>query len=283
MSDLVYLNGEILPREKAKVSIEDRGFLFADGIYEVARCYSGKIFAWEGHYDRLCRGASSLRIPVPLKSDEMRRVAEDLLERNGNREAIVYIQLTRGAAPRAHYFEQGMEPTLVLFTREVPGPNPDLLKKGCQVISAVDNRWGLCYIKTTGLLPNTLAKQAAKEAGAFEALFVRDGFVTEGSSSNCFAVSDGVIRTYPLANILAGITREIVIELINSLGIPLREEAFTLEEFKGADEAFLSGTTTEIMPITGLNGHTFAGGRPGPVTLRVAEAFQRRIDEVRNG
>ncbi len=281
MSDQVYLNGAFVPYEQAMVPVEDRGFQLADGIYEVVQVIGGYLFAMQPHIERLCDGAGELRIPVPLPPAELTAVARRLIAANGVENGIVYIQLTRGVATRVHSFPQEqVDPTLVMLARNTPPAPESQRRDGVGVITVPDNRWGLCYIKTIGLVPNVMAKQKAREAGAFEALFVREGLVTEGSSSNLFAVFEGCIYTYPLANILPGITRQLAIDVCSQAGIPVIQRAFTLEWLRMCPEAFLSSTTMGLVPISSIDGDPVGDGRPGPTFTRALDAFERYVESV---
>ncbi len=273
MTETVYLNGSFMPYGEAKIPIEDRGFQFADGIYEVIQVIDGRTFARDPHLDRLEEGAGVMRIPLPISRNEFRQVIEKLIADNSITNGIVYIQLTRGVARRLHAFPEECQPTLVMFSRDTNPPNPKLRETGAGVVTVPDNRWGLCYVKTVGLVPNIMAKQKAMEAGVLEALFVRDGLVTEGSSSNFFAVADSTVFTHPLANILPGITRQIVIDLCREAGITVLERAFSQDWLAGADEAFLTGTQMTVMPVVSVDGKTVGQGQPGRVTQRILGMF----------
>lgn len=277
---LVYLNGQYLPIEEARVPVEDRGFLFADGLYEVIRVYNGRIFALEPHLRRLADGLRALRIGF-TGLDELGPIAERLLDENGLRsgDATIYIQVTRGAAPRAHAFPSpDVPPTVYVAARPFTPYPAAYYENGVKAITVPDTRWTRCDIKTVALIANVLANQQAKEAGAFEALFVRDGVVIEGSHSNLFAVFGDTLVTYPASNyILAGITRSIVLDIAAELGIPVRQGPILADQLFAAGELFLSGTTTEVMPVVQVDGRPIADGRPGPVTQRIQRAFRERI------
>jgi len=273
---VVYLNGSYVPAEQAVVSVDDRGFLFADGIYEVIRVYRGRPFRLEEHLRRLADGVAALRIPFRDPAG-LAGIADRLLEENGLRDgdAVLYIQVTRGAAPRAHAFPPADVPPTVFVSARPFTPYP--AEHYERAVTVPDTRWSRCDIKSVSLLPNVLANQRAKEAGAFEALFVRDGIVIEGSHSNLFGVFGGTLVTYPACNyILAGITRACVLELAAELGIPAREGPIPFETLWEADELFLSGTTTELMPVVEVDGRAIGGGRPGPVARRLQSAFRER-------
>ena len=276
----VYLNGAYIDAGAATISVDDRGFLFADGVYEVMRVYPGGIFLGDAHVERMRAGLAALHIHT-APADSLLEISERLLDANQlrGRDATIYAQVTRGAAPRKHAFPPADTPTTVYVAARPFKQHPDsYFSEGCTTITVPDTRWSRCDIKTIALLPNVLANQAAHAAGAFEALYVRDGVVIEGSHSNLFAVLDGTLITYPSCNyILTGITRNFVIELARELRIPVRETGLLWEQLYRADELFLSGTTTEVMPIAAVDERQVGGGRPGPVTRRLMEAFRERI------
>jgi D-alanine transaminase len=279
-SVLVYLNGSYVDEGQALVPVNDRGFLFADGVYEVARVYDGRTFRMAEHLVRLSDGLAALGIADPGVAS-LESVGERLLEENDLRggAATIYIQVTRGAAPRRHAFPDPPVPATVYVAARPFVTYPSaFFEDGVAAITLPDTRWSRCDIKSISLLPNVLANQQAHAAEAFEALFVRDGAVLEGSHSNLFGVYDGTLVTYPACNyILPGITRELVLGLADELGIPVRLGAIVSERLGDADELFLSGTTTEIMPVVRVDGRRVGEGRPGPVTRRLQRAFAERI------
>lgn len=277
---LVYLNGDFIPHEDARVPVDDRGFLFADGVYEVVRVYDGRVFLWPEHLQRLHDGLAAVGIADP-DTHRLEDVALRLLAKNGLNEgdATVYVQVTRGAAPRKHAFPSpAVAPTVYVAARPFTTYPADFFQKGVAAITVPDTRWARCDIKSIALLPNVLANQQAHASDAFEALFVRDGVVLEGSHSNLLAVYDDTLVTYPACNyILAGITRELVLELAERVGIAVRLGAIAAERLFEADELFLSGTTTEIMPVARVDGRTVGGGAPGAITRELQQAFRERI------
>lgn len=277
---IVYLNGEYVPYENARVSVDDRGFVFADGIYEVARIYGGRIFLLQPHLDRLRFGLGELRIRADIV-DEIPAIAHKLIAENKTGEATLYIQVTRGAAPRAHAFPSPeVPPTVFIAAKPFKAPPDSYRSDGVAALTVPDTRWSRCDIKSIALLPNVLANQQAKEAGAFEALFVRDDQVIEGSHSNLFGVLDGELLTYAsCGHILTGITRLLVVDKAQELGIPLRERGIPRERLFDTTELFLSGTTTEIMPVVRVDGRPIGDGKPGPVTRRLQELFRKWIEE----
>lgn len=272
----IYLNGEYLPLEKATVSVEDRGFLFADGIYEVVRCYGGRVFEFDAHVERLRHSAQGIRFALPDAVRDLGDIIRRLLVENDLEDTNIYIQCTRGAArPRTHAFPAQVHPTLLVMPQPLYALPTNARAEGVAVITVPDVRWQRCDIKSIMLLPNVMAKTQAREAGAFEAIFVRNGLVTEGSSTNTFAVINGVLRTHPWNNgILGGITRQVILRLATDL-IDVREEAFSLDQMYGAEEVFLTSTTAEILPITHVDGRTIGNGQPGAVTERLYAAFRR--------
>ncbi len=276
---LVYLNREYIPLEEARVSVQDRGFLLADGVYEVIRIYAGRAHEPEKHFERMRNGLTALDIDV-RSLRQVETAAYRLMRENGIEGAgAIYAQVTRGAAPRSHAFPpEGTPPTV--YVRVYPyTPYPETLwEDGADAITVPDNRWARCDIKSIALLPNVLANQAAHAADAFEALFVRDGVITEGSHSNVWAVRAGTLITYPSCNyILSGITRARVFELAHDLGIPAQEAPVFAHELDRVDEVFLSGTTTEIMPVVRVDGREIVDGQPGPLTSKLRDAFRASL------
>jgi D-alanine transaminase len=272
----VYLNGEIIPKEKALVPVDDRGFLFADGIYEVTPAFRGSFFRLELHTERMRRGLEALRIdfdPATLAD-----VHPALLAANGfeaSPTCYVYVQVTRGVAPRAHAFPNPpVRPTVYAFAREFARPAREVWEKGFAAITVPDRRWARVDIKSIALLPNCLAMQAAIDAGAQDAILVKDGVALEGAHANFFSVLDGVVTTHPATNhILHGITRGYMLELCRELRLPLEERPIQVEELARADEAFFTGTTTEVKPVVRIDGRPVGEGRVGPVARRLQEAY----------
>jgi len=278
----VYLNGVYLDRAQAVVSVDDRGFLFGDGVYEVTRAHQGRLFEGERHLRRLARGLDGLGLALPAGlAAALLEISERLLRENALQEgdATVYLQITRGTAPRTHYFPPpGTAPTVFLSATRLKLPE-DVRTRGATVITTPDLRWARCDLKTVNLLPNVLAKQQAAVAGAFEAVLVRDGLMIEGASSNTFAVVGGVLRTHPATHrILAGITREVVLELAAELGIPVAEQAVTLDELAGASELIVTATTADVMPVVQVDGRRVGNGRPGPIAAALHRALLERME-----
>ncbi len=278
MPNIAYVNGQFSPLEQATISIEDRGFQFGDGVYEVVRTYGGVPFRLHDHLLRLESSARAVSIPVPLSGTEWEALIREGVQRSQYAECMVYIQLTRGMAPRAHLFPSAANPTVVLTFREIAGRDAALRRQGVPAVTLPDLRWGRCSVKSLNLLANVLAKQEANDAGAMEAILVKDGLVTEGCSSNVCLVRDGTIITPPLSDqLLAGVTRAVVLELARKAGIVVDEREVPQEELTRVDELFLIGTTIEVLPVSTLNNVPVGGGIPGPVTKAVSEAFRRCI------
>ncbi len=255
----VYLNGRLIPEEQAVVSIDDRGFLFGDGVYEVVHVYGRSLFEWDLHMARLQRSLAAIKLPK-ADQDELLRVArlliDDLASPDG--EASLYLEITRGAHPRAHGFPPPgtTSPTILMWVRPVAPIAQETVQQGVPMITVADDRWAKVWIKTVGLLPNVLAKEKAHAAGAFDAVFVRDGVVTEATSANVFIVQNRVLRTAPSSNyILSGITRQVVLELAEERKLAVDLTPFSVEEMVAADEVFLTGTLTEVLPIRSIDGH----------------------------
>lgn len=278
MTEIAYVNGAFVPIEKAVVSIDDRGFQFADGVYEVVSTYGGRPYAMAAHMERLQRSLNEIRIPFDVAG--LPEIVEQGIRRSGFDEALVYVQITRGVAPRHHEFpSQPLTPTVVMTVKQLRRPDPALHKTGVAVITTRDLRWKRCDIKSIALLPNILAKQQAHEAGAYEALLVDDDDrVTEGSSTSSFRVQGGVVFTSPPGeHILPSITRGVLIDLIAELGIELRQEFSSRSAYLAADEVFLAGTTTEAMPVVRIDDTRIGDGTPGPVTRRIRDAFEASV------
>lgn len=282
----VYLDGRVLPLAEARISPDDRGFLFADGLYEGVAAYHGRLFCWREHMERLAAGLRALEIPFS-GFDELEAAAHDLLDANDLRggDALIYLQVTRGAAPRAHAFpEPAPSPTVYLTARATGRRSPEEIARGVAAVTLPDTRWARCDLKTTALVANVLAHQEAHRRGAFEALLVRDGVVLEGSHTNLFAVRGGVLLTFPEGPyILPGVTRGLVLEDAAALGLPVRLGPLFLAELASVEELFLTGTSTEVMPVVTVDGRTVGEGRPGPVTWRLREAFVRRVETAESG
>jgi len=277
----VYLNGQYLPPDEARISVLDRGFIFGDGVYEVWRVVDGKLFEHGRHDRRLRRGLKSLELEVPGKEiDGLSNVAEKLLRANEltTGEGTFYLEITRGVAPRTHaYPPAGTRATVFAMVSRFEVPHA-LRAAGARAITQPDLRWLRCDIKTIQLLPNVMAKQKAQAAGALEAIFVRDGVVTEGTHTSVLGVRNGELRTHPLSPlILPSVTRELVLDVAREQGVGVREEAFSAKDMLELDELFVSGTTTDITPIVDVDGRRIGSGKPGPVSLALYAGLQSRL------
>lgn len=266
---LVYLNGAFVPYEDAKIPVEDRSVQFADGVYEVVRYYNGRSFRMKEHLDRMERSAAGIELNLP-PVDELRRAMDALVEKQGLSDAAVYVQVTRGSAARKHGLIQA-EPTVIAIARPAQSVRP---RPGLKAVTTSDDRWARCYLKTTALLPNALARERAARLGADDALFVRDGFIMEATASNVFVVKDGRLITPPLTNyILAGITRGAVLDLARQENIPFAEEPISAHTIYDADEVFITGTNSELSPVVEIDGRKIGNGQGGPVFARILAAF----------
>lgn len=280
MSNIVYLNGDYLPRSEARLSVDDRGFFFGDGVYEVTRAVHGRIFEAERHMRRLERGLRELRLDFPGPVETLLEVHERLLHDNNllEAQATVYLQITRGAAPRTHHFPPAGTPLTIFLSASAFTPPDDARARGVSVVTHPDYRWTRCDLKTVNLLPAVMAKQHAVDHGAFETIFVRDTAITEGSHTNVFAVLDGAVRTYPNSNfVLPGVTRDVVVDLARELGYPVNETPVFIHEIPALQELFLTGTTSDVMPVVRVDGRPVGDGRPGPVAKALHEALVVRL------
>ncbi len=277
----VYLNGAYVPREQAMIPADDRGFIFGDGIYEGVRSIDGKMFEWDAHAERMVKGLNGLRIEFGAKRvAELKGVCEQLVRDNeiADGDAFLYLQVTRGSALRTHHFPPAGTPATVYAVATRLTIPRELREKGAKAVTYPDLRWQRCDWKTVNLLGSVLARQVAVEHGAYEAVLMRDGIVTEGAATNVFGVVNGVLRTHPLdQHILPGITRQVVIALIREHGFTLVETPMTEAELRGADELFLCGTSTDVTPIVTLDGTPVAGGTPGPITMKLRESLDARL------
>jgi D-alanine transaminase len=277
MPELAYLNGKVMPISEALVPIEDRGYQFGDAVYEFIASYNGKLFCLEAHLDRLMRSLQGLDFPQ-VDRDGVRQAVLELFKQADLPRAGIYIQISRGTAPRDHAFPASAPLQTVMTIRPIIEKPPELRKNGAAAITVEDLRWALCELKTVQLLPNVMAKQKALEAGAFDAIFVSaEGVVREASSSNVFIVSGGAVVTHPLTrNILPGITRQVVLDICREQAIACEEQFYRVEDLYGADEAFLSGTTTEVLPIVTIDQRRIGDGRVGPVSSRLYQLLRER-------
>ncbi len=278
MSRIAYVNGRYVPFAHASVAVEDRGFQFADGVYEVCAVRDGALIDEGPHLARLERSLGELKMRAPVGMHQLGHIMRETVRLNRVRDGLVYVQISRGVARRDHAFPAGaVKPTLVVTARSLDVARyAALAEKGIAVVTQPDARWGRCDIKSTGLLANVLAKQAARAAGAFEAWLVdRDGFVTEGASTTAWIVdAKGVLRTRALSNaILPGVTRGEILPFLRQLGVELQERAFSVDDLKDAREAFISAATFGVLPVTRIDGKAVGEGKPGLITAKIGKAY----------
>ena len=277
MSEKLYLNGDYVSPDEAKISVFDRGFMFGDGVYEVIPVYSGKLLRCDGHLQRLQHSLDAIGIPNPHSFDEWLEIFSSLIERNyPNADSVIYLQVTRGTMSRRdHAWSADMQPNVLVTCSEQLFVTQDSATAGEKAITLEDTRWSDCHIKTTNLLPNTLLHQKARDQGAIEAILLRDGFAVEGSQSNLYIVKDDIVITPPASrHMLGGITREIVFELCKQNKIIMREKNISEDELHRADEIWLSSSTREILPVVTLNQHAVGKGRPGVVWQQIIQLYQ---------
>jgi D-alanine transaminase len=273
---VVYLNGEFLPLGNAKISVLDRGFIYGDGVYEVVPVYARKPFRMPQHLARLTHSLDGIRLADPHR-DRWAMLIGELIARQPFDNQAVYLQVTRGVAKRDHAFPPGITPTVFMMSNPLAVPTREQVERGVAVITAEDNRWLRCDLKTISLVGNVLMRELAADHDAIETVMFRNGYLTEASASNVLIVREGTIIAPPKDNlILPGITYDATLEIANAIGVPLEVRGVTRAEALGADEMWLSSSSKEVLAITRVDGHAFAGGAPGPVFRRVWEAFQAR-------
>ena len=282
---IVYLNGEYLPLDQAKVSVLDRGFLFADGVYEVIPAYGGHLLRLDEHMQRLQTNLASIRLENPLEENQWFEILEKLLKENPSEDQSVYLQVTRGvAAVRNHGFPDETKPTVFIMVNELKPVNKEVLKQGVSAITLDDIRWKACNIKSISLLGNILLRQEAHDRNAAEAILVNDGLVTEGAASNLFAVIDGVLVTPPTGPcLLPGITRDLILELAQKHKINAEERIIKDSELDKASEIWLTSSTKEILPVIELDGKPVENGLPGPIWEQMIDIYQAYKAELRKG
>jgi len=270
----VYLNGEFLPLSQARIPVLDRGFIFGDGVYEVIPVYARRPFRIDEHLRRLQYSLDGIRLANPYPAAQWTRLIDELIGRCPHRDQSVYLQITRGVAKRDHAFPPDTPPTVFMMTNALSTPSPEAVENGVGAVSAEDNRWLRCDIKSTALLGNVLMRQLAVDAGAAETIMFRDGQLTEGAASNIFVVRGGVILTPPKSNlILPGTTYDVILELAHKAGIPFEVRDLSKAEVESADELWLTSATREVLAIARLDGKPVGSGRPGPVFRRMYGLF----------
>jgi D-alanine transaminase len=278
VNDCIWLNGEIIPASEARLSVEDRGFQFADGVYEVLRLYNGKPFAQAAHLSRLEQSARGIQLGLPIPTVSLAKEIEKLTAASGVLDGMIYLQLTRGQAPRNHVFPADVQQTLLFYARPLPPIPAPGTGPGARLFAVKDERWHRCWIKAIALLPNVLAKNEAVSAGADEAVFVDNGVVSECAASNLFAVIDGRVVTHPVGSrVLPGITRAILLECAKSLDIAVEERQLSEKETIGADELFITSTIREVSWVGAWNQQPIGSGKCGPITRAMHEALRERV------
>ncbi len=276
-----YLNGEVLPLGEARIPVLDRGFIFGDGVYEVIPVFGGRFFRLREHLARLAASLTAVRIPPPLIEDEWAAVLADLVARNGGGDQSVYLQVTRGVARRDHVLPGPVAPTVfAMSSPHTPQPEPEPVG----AVTCEDIRWRYCHIKSIGLLPNVLLRLQAADASAYEAILIRNGRVTEGAASNVFAVHEGVVTTPPKGpELLPGITRDLIVELLHAAHVPCRETAIPAERLASADEIWLTSSVREVLPVTTLDGRPVGAGYPGPRWRQILGLYQTYKSRCQKG
>jgi D-alanine transaminase len=278
MNELIWINGEVMPLAEARVGVEDRGYQFADGVYEVIRLYDGRPFTLREHLERLEKSAGGIAMPLSMSREALAKEILAFLPRTNVRDGMIYLQATRGCAPRNHVFPKNCTPNILFYVRHLAPLDAPGEAEGAGLFTVPDERWKKCWIKSIALLANVLAKNEAVAAGADEAVFVDDGMVNECSASNLFVVRGGKVLTHPVGpKVLPGITRAVLMQAAKSAGVEIVERAVFLEEARSADEVFITSTTREISWVGRWDGKKVGNGRCGPVTTKLHRALRERV------
>lgn len=271
---IAYINGKFVDLDEEVLPIEERGHQFGDGVYEVVLVYDHKPCLLDEHLERLENSAKAIQLDLPYPIDKIKEIILEGLERSQLSDAQIYFQVTRGIASRIHAFPENVKPSFTMTIKPAREVDAKLYENGVDTLTTTDDRWKNCYIKSLNLLPNILAKQKAVNAEKFEAIFVDDNYVTEGSSTNVFVIKDGTLYTTPLtSNILPGITRSAVLNVAKEANIPVAEENFTVDFLKEGDEVFISSTTIEVLPVRSVDDVTIGEGKPGPITKQLHKLY----------
>lgn len=279
MARIAYVNGKYLPSHLATVAMEDRGYQFADGVYEVSAFINNRLLDEDKHLDRLERSLEKLEIPMPMARSALKVKIRELMRLSEKTYGLIYLQITRGAAPRNHLWKDTMKPVLTMCVLPAKFPTAALREKGCAVMTAPDERWGRCDIKSIALLPNILARKKADKPELRETWLIKNGVITEGSSTNAFIVAGNKIITHPADNqILGGVTRDVLLKLAAEHQIPVEERGFTPAEMSKATEAFITSTSNFVMPVTIIDGKAVGDGKVGAITKRLMEIYDAHLD-----
>jgi len=282
-SQTVYLNGEYLPLNEAKVSVLDRGFIFGDGVYEVIPAYGGRALRFEHHMQRLNNSLNAVRIENPLSISQWQTIIDKLITETGHQDQSIYLHITRGVAKRDHRFPDESHPTVFVMSNILYPVDNNLLQTGVAAVTLDDIRWQFCNIKAIALLPNILLRQQAVDMGAAEAILIRDGDITEGAASNVFIVSNGIIKTPPKdEKLLPGVTRDLVVELARSYSMPIEETTISEVEFLAAEEIWLTSSTKEILSVTKINDQLVGTGKPGKIWQDMYQKYQDYKETLRH-
>lgn len=279
---IAFLNGEFVELSNAKISVLDRGFIFGDGVYEVIPVYSKRLFRLDEHLERLQNSLDAVRITNPYPESEWKKFLSQIVMKHAEEDQSIYLQITRGVAPRDHAFPKGVKPTVFMMSTPLKVTDQATFEKGIAAITLDDIRWLHCNVKAIALLPNILMRQTAIDEGAQEAILVRDGEVTEGAASNVFIVRNGIIKTPPKsARLLPGVTRDLVVELAQKQGLLCEESNFSRPELQAADEIWMTSSTKEILPVVKLNDAIIGNGKPGKLTRQMYEIYQQYKQQLR--
>ncbi|MCW8930929.1 MAG: D-amino acid aminotransferase [Gammaproteobacteria bacterium] len=281
LNPIVYLNGEFIPLDKANISVLDRGFIFGDGVYEAIPTYAKKPFRVKHHLERLNNSLNAIQIKNPLSFTQWQQLIKQLIHKNNYLDQYIYLQITRGVAPRNHAFPHQESPTIFMMTSPLEKQSQEVIENGISVVSLPDNRWQNCQIKSISLLPNVLLQQQALDKGAKEAILIRDGLATEGSASNLFIVLDDCLITPPKGPLLLpGVTRDLIVEIAHEQAICIKEHSITETELMNAQEIWLTSSTKEILPVTRLNDKIISNGRPGRHWHKMIKTYHAYIQDL---
>lgn len=280
---IVYLNGEYLDINEAKISVLDRGFIFGDGVYEVIPAYAGRLFRFQEHIERLNNSLKAIRLTLNISFPQWQEIIQQLIQKNGEGDWSIYLHITRGVAKRDHSFPaKEVEPTIFIMCNPIYPQSESIKEKGIKAVTLIDNRWLNCHIKAISLLPNILLRQQATDAGSYEAILIREGLATEGAASNLFIVKNNILYTPPKSNhLLPGVTRDLIVELSKNNNIQILEQNIPKQQLQTADEIWLTSSTKEIMPVTKLDEQPVGNGKPGKLQQQMMILYNQYKDRLR--